>query len=241
MSAVGAHQLLDDLVENPRPFGELSAEYKRQMAEEFAGLAGFGKYSAMWFESPTSVEPSKMARWGKTDQLLKRIALDDGERPRSVFIAGRIGNGKSGWLAAMFKEWFLRCFESEGRAQSLVDRFRRFRFITNEGFIDVVHRGYKEQLPKRPLWIREFAEVDVLCFDDFGGAQETEHNLVKLEALIEYRNRHDLTTWMASNFSLKDMRAWPGWKRIASRLGEHRWMTYHEVAINDRRQGALTK
>lgn len=131
--------------------------------------------------------------------IIKNYVLN----PKSLYIAGPIGTGKS-------------------TLATLICMLIYQRFLILPKYI------YSNQLTK--LIINDIDKYDeiktagVLVIDDLGVEYASEFQIANYDELIEYRWSNNMITIITSNVKLEDLKLRAGWERIADRLNDVNWI-----------------
>jgi len=77
-----------------------------------------------------------------------------------------------------------------------------------------------------------------LFIDDLGRGYEDQSgwNLALLDEFFDERWANNLTTFVSTNKTAKELREWPGWSRIVDRLGDPAWMKVINLGSGSRRK-----
>ena len=139
---------------------------------------------------------------------------------RGIYICGGIGTGKSCLLA-------------------LIARFFAMYYPFNPQFISVsqLFDMYFERNYDR---VNALMQSTLLFLDDLGTEYSTDFPLAKFSRMMEYRYSHLYPTFVTSNLLLKDLKAIPGFERIADRFSDPLWMRQCVVTGSSKRGKATT-
>ncbi len=208
-------------------FADLSLDCQRDLAILRAGWIGFGSvHRGCWFDD---WNPKAQA---DVDSFFKCASVST--MPNSIFLTGKPGRGKTGYLAAGFKYKFMAVA----------------RTYTGGYMPGVMHLAPCE----KPLMMTDYSftkdirsggellalakTAKLLIWDDFLAAYDDQKgfSLAQREEVIFEREQNRLATWISSNISGGDLKEHAGLERTYSRLRESDWMTPVFVGGEDRRK-----
>ncbi|HET6455546.1 MAG TPA: hypothetical protein VFI02_14165 [Armatimonadota bacterium] len=171
---------------------------------------------------------------GKTRERLEDSFASLYERERrsqGLLLMGPPDAGKTHALYALRNEMVIKA-----TMQDLQEQLSREEIISNCGpvlgtFRLVTHMGLIAQLRKNPDIITSTTHDDtmqrtILFVDDFGRAYEDKsgwNSCLEFE-FFDYRWRCGLPTFITTNMTPKELRAWEGRDALADRMGDPVWM-----------------
>jgi len=205
-------------------FKDLQEVEQKTLAHYVAQEVGFAEHIEYWFDGHVK----------GSEKALVPILDNDGKLygHGSVLLAGPVGSGKTGYLSVMLKEVFIRTSKRFGGPAYQVPGIflAGCLLLTHDELVTEMHQY--DQFS----W-DELKKVKILLLDDWLSKTDDSKNFSfdKFYALIDYRYRNRLTTWISTNVSWKDIKKIPGIARIYSRLQDKSWMTYVEVTCKSRR------
>ena len=225
-----ASQILQEIQEsNPfKSWKDLDLKQKMALAIEAATRTGFSyQHRCMVFDGyHKGLEGS-----------LKGVAGDRGTMSQmcSVLLSGPTGVGKTGFLSAMFKRFFSVYAERNSKESGslLPVKFGLKCLLITHMELSSLMFDHK---PDKQTGLTDISTVKtspLLIIDDLGEGGSSDYCVSILGAIIDFRARQLMPTWLSSNYSNEDMKKWPHWERICSRLRAYR---YYEINGPDRRK-----
>lgn len=148
----------------------------------------------------------------------------DGEEVRGGYFYGGVGTGKSFLLKVLANELHKKhkdaCFIG---STELCDLLRNASQSTDR---------YSSLLPDL---ISDFKKAEVLIIDDFGTEKDTDFIAEKYFQIFNYRYNRNLPTFFSSNVSLGQLATTIN-RRLASRIGDKKWLGYYDFGHGDIRK-----
>ena len=128
------------------------------------------------------------------------------EPQMGMFVSGGIGTGKTSLMALI--------------ARDMMQKYNCIpRFISTGFLFDLF-------FDRKSTEIQTLMESTLLFLDDLGREYPADFPLMKFENFVEYRYSNLLPTFITSNLKIDDLRARPGFERIADRLNDPQFLTH---------------
>jgi DNA replication protein DnaC len=142
---------------------------------------------------------------------------DDKGQPKSFYIHGSAGCGKTHLLCAMLREtsfgagsMFVTCDEMLWKLKDSFDAPRKRRFQNED--------DYDDEESRSDAILTRYMEIDILGIDEFMMEKITDWSRTIITRIINHRYNYLLQTFIASNLSLDQMSEADD--RIASRIAQ---------------------
>lgn len=145
-----------------------------------------------------------------------------GQINKGAFFYGGVGTGKSYLLKVL--------------ANELTKQYRNVCYIGSSELVNLLRSACSKdaEIPLSKL-IKDFQFIDVLIIDDIGTEQESSFVIEKYFQILNFRWDKVLPTFFSSNMTIDDIKTNFD-RRLGSRLGDKKWISYYNFGGNDYRK-----
>lgn len=157
-------------------------------------------------QAPKKYRDAELNALDKRSEAFKEFGRKWAKDPKSLFIYGNKGTGKTRYAFALIREMFRTC-----------PRHIWPRYFTSMDLSSRLHEAVMNGGDKYLLSC--LSTEDLLLIDDFGRESSTDRTRRQLFEIINYRYADELPTVITSNFSLEELSLSHG-EALASRMEE---------------------
>lgn len=159
-------------------------------------------------------------------EVINRLGGDE----RGLACLGDVGVGKT-CILRVAQLFVMLCLGGPYRCEGRVHFVNHFELVRELREYHDGRQGDGSGRTPLPYYVR------YLFVDELGGYEDKSGwNLALSEDLFNHRYEHCLTTFIATNKTKDELRAWPGWSRIIDRLGDPSWMEVISMGEGSRRK-----
>jgi DNA replication protein DnaC len=142
------------------------------------------------------------------------VVLNYAKNPTGwLFLTGEVGTGKTHLMAAAVIEIERGFNEARGNGVRQASKMVNVSDLMAECRNAIGADGMGDP-------IETYKSVGLLALDDLGIQKRTDWTDENIYRIFDYRLRNELPMIVTSNFTVKEIAAWPGWERIADRIVE---------------------
>ncbi len=160
--------------------------------------------------------------------------------PKGIFLTGDVGTGKTSILRVIWRYLVSGLAIQEYRNiiakthQSGYGQTPEYQFLTNWDLVRNLRKDVEEQ---EDDWSGS-KSVKYLFVDDLGRSFEDKSgwNQALQDEFFDYRWQECLPTFISTNKTAEELRAWEGWSRIVDRLCDPSWMVMLKMGEGSRRK-----